>query len=126
MEPEELKKPQTVMKSQEEQAIASSGEPDFSHVFQVEEEMTVLGGEIVDTLPTTILSEEISFSSELDADLETDVLTEEITSVLWEEATDVLAAEEATDVLMVDGATDVLTAVEVTNVLAAEEATDKK
>jgi hypothetical protein len=92
------------------QSPKRSGEllQNFSHVFQVEEEMTVLGGEIVDTLPTTILSEEISFSSGLDIDVETGVLTEETTSVLRDEATDVLAAEEATDVL------------------AAEEAADKK
>jgi hypothetical protein len=99
---------------------------DFSNVFQVEEEMTVLGGEPVDVMPTTILSDGVSFGSKLDADLEaTSVLRDDVTDVLTtDDATDVLVAEDATDVLIAEEATSVLAAEDATDVLVTEDATD--
>jgi Sec-independent protein translocase protein TatA len=138
--------PQTIIKPaevQKEQAAV-----DFSNVFQVEEEMTVLGGQLVDAMPTTILSAGVSFGSKLDADLEADTnilkdrTTEshilpdgisalwnesdddEETSVLRDDATDVLTAEDATDVLVTEDATDVLTTEGATDVLVTDDATD--
>jgi hypothetical protein len=150
-----LKQAQAVMEdtAEEKSLIPQVEEKEVSGIFQIEEDMTVLGGEVVSELPDTVLTKSV-FSKAHQEDvqavekglLEESELTEESVlsgeselpeerhttslilpdgiSALDDEETEVLCGEEATSVLVDREATAILSSgEEPTSVLAGEEAT---
>jgi hypothetical protein len=144
-----LKQAQAVMEdtAEEKSLIPQVEEKEVSGIFQIEEDMTVLGGEVVSELPDTVLTKsvfskaqqedmqgvenelleesELSGESELPEERHTaSLILPDGISALDDEETEVLCGEEATSVLVDREVTSILSSgEEPTSVLAGEEAT---